>query len=199
MPGRLRNLTNGTYLFTASETEKNNILTNYATTFKLEGVAYYVWQNTAVPPPSSNTECGIPDFKAEVLAFVNAYRASGAVCHGVTFPAVGALAWSSQLQQSAALHSADMADNNFFAHASATNGSTVGGRVSAAGYNFRSVGENIAAGYTGTRQVMLGWMGSSTGHCENIMNPTHRDIGVSCKMNPTSDYKTYWTMDVGAR
>ena len=35
--------------------------------------------------------------------------------------------------------------------------------------------------------------------CENIMNPTHRDIGVSCKINQTSDYKIYWTMELGTR
>ena len=39
---RFRNLTNSTYFYTANEAEKNNVLAVYATTFALEGVAYYV-------------------------------------------------------------------------------------------------------------------------------------------------------------
>jgi uncharacterized protein YkwD len=186
-------------LFTASEAEKNSIVASYANTFQLEGVAYYVWQSTTVQPPSANVVCGIPNFNVEVLAFVNAYRAKGEVCSGVAYPVTGALAWNSQLEQAALVHSTDMADNNFFAHTSATNRSTLRDRLVSAGYNYRSAGENIAAGYTSVRSVMLGWMGSTTGHCENIMAASHRDIGVSCKINQASDYKTYWTMELGSR
>ena len=46
---RFRNLTNGTYLFSAYEAEKNAIVANYSTIFQLEGVAYYVRQD-ATPP-----------------------------------------------------------------------------------------------------------------------------------------------------
>jgi hypothetical protein len=48
---RFRNLTNGTYLFSASEVEKNAILANYANIFTLEGVAYYVLQDGPAPTP----------------------------------------------------------------------------------------------------------------------------------------------------
>jgi hypothetical protein len=44
---RFRNLLNGTYLFSAYETEKNAILRDYSAVFKLEGVAYYVRQDGA--------------------------------------------------------------------------------------------------------------------------------------------------------
>ncbi len=44
---RFRNLLNGTYLFSAFETEKNAILRDYSAIFKLEGVAYYVRQDGA--------------------------------------------------------------------------------------------------------------------------------------------------------
>jgi Protein of unknown function (DUF1566)/Repeat of unknown function (DUF5648) len=46
---RFRNLTNGTYLFSAYEAEKNAIVANYSAVFQLEGVAYYVRQD-AIPP-----------------------------------------------------------------------------------------------------------------------------------------------------
>lgn len=44
---RFRNLLNGTYLFSAFETEKDAILRDYSAVFKLEGVAYYVRQDGA--------------------------------------------------------------------------------------------------------------------------------------------------------
>ena len=42
---RFRNLTNGTYLFSAYEAEKNAIVANYAGVFLLEGISYYVQQS----------------------------------------------------------------------------------------------------------------------------------------------------------
>ncbi len=39
---RFRNLTNGSYFYTASESEKNDVVNNFNRTFVLEGVAYFV-------------------------------------------------------------------------------------------------------------------------------------------------------------
>jgi uncharacterized protein YkwD len=192
---RFRNKTNGTYLFSAFEAEKDNIVANFTSTFELEGVAYYVWQNIAA---QSDVTCGLTNFQAEMLAVVNAKRAAGAVCNGVAYPAVGALVWNSQLQQAATVHSTDMSTKDFFAH-TGSDGSSLIQRLPAAGYSYRSAGENIAAGYTSVTQVVTGWMDSTTGHCENIMKATHRDIGVSCKIYAPSTYKTYWTMELGSR
>lgn len=47
---RFRNVTNGTYLFSAYESEKDAILATYPTVFQLEGVAYYVRQGAPVDP-----------------------------------------------------------------------------------------------------------------------------------------------------
>lgn len=192
---RFRNLTNGTYLFSAFEVEKDNIVANYASTFTLEGVAYYVWQNLAA---QNDVSCGLANFQADMLAVVNAQRASGAVCNGVAFPAVGALVWNSQLQQAATAHSTDMSTKDFFAH-TGSDGGTLRQRLPSAGYNYSSAGENIAAGYTSVSQVVAAWMASTTGHCENIMKSTHRDMGVSCKIYTPSTYRTYWTMELGTR
>jgi hypothetical protein len=49
---RFRNLTNGTYLFSAYEAEKNAIVANYSAVFELEGIAYYVRQDA--PPPNND-------------------------------------------------------------------------------------------------------------------------------------------------
>ena len=49
---RFRNKTNGTYLFSAFESEKDAIVANYPTVFELEGIAYYVRQDA---PPAALT------------------------------------------------------------------------------------------------------------------------------------------------
>jgi alpha-tubulin suppressor-like RCC1 family protein len=47
---RFRNKTNGTYLFTAYESEKDAIVANYSSIFALEGIAYYVRQDAQADP-----------------------------------------------------------------------------------------------------------------------------------------------------
>ena len=100
------------------------------------------------------------------------------------------------LTQAAEAHSQDMVKNNFFAH-NGSDGSTLGTRVTAAGYAWSSLGENIAAGQRTVNEVVDGWM-ASDGHCANIMNGTFQEIGVVCVPGTAADtYPTYWTMDLG--
>lgn len=48
---RFRNLTNGTYLNTSYESEKDAIVRDYPLIFKLEGIAYYVRNDNTTPLP----------------------------------------------------------------------------------------------------------------------------------------------------
>jgi uncharacterized protein YkwD len=160
---------------------------------------------TATTPPAQSPSatdnditCGIAGFQGDLLNRINILRTSGAVCGGVGYPAARGLVWDGQLQNAATAHATDMATNNFFAHQSATNGSTLRDRVPAAGYNYQSAGENIAAGQTSVAQVMADWTNSPS-HCANMMKATFRDIGVSCKINPNSVYRYYWVMELGVR
>lgn len=191
---RFRNLTNGTYLFTANEAEKNNIVANYATIFALEGVAYYVWQDVS---SQSDSTCGLSNFQAELLSRINTIRASGAVCGGIAYASVGSLTWDFQLQQAATVHATDMSTKDFFSH-TGSDGTTLRQRLPAAGYMHRFAGENIAAGQTTVAQTMADLMASPS-HCANIMRPEHRDIGMSCKTYEGSTYKNYWVMELGVR
>ena len=71
------------------------------------------------PTASGDTSCGLnppAGIQAEVLQRVNAFRASGAVCGGVAYPAAGALSWNANLLQAAKGHATDMATNNYFSH-----------------------------------------------------------------------------------
>ncbi len=142
--------------------------------------------------------CGLPNFQAEMTAHVNTARAAGAVCGGVAFPPAGGLRWDTQLQNAATAHSEDMANNNFFAHQSATNGSTLRERIPAAGYKYSSAGENLGAGQTSVAQVVAEWVASPS-HCAALMKANFVDMGVSCKSNPGTAYGTYWTMELGVR
>ena len=85
---------------------------------------------------------------------------------------------SSRLVKAAQIHAADMARLNTMAHdlpGAAQPGLT--DRASFVGYNFRSLGENIAEGYPDVSSVMNGWM-NSPGHRSNILGAGYTEIGV---------------------
>ncbi len=144
----------------------------------------------------ADVTCGLPDFQAEALRRVNAHRAAGAACGARgSYPSAPALTWNTVLTDASYGHSLDMANQNYFSHTS-RDGRSAGDRVTAAGYRWSLVGENIAAGYGTVANVVAGWM-ASDGHCANLMNPNFRDFGLACARNGTSTYGDYWTMDLG--
>ena len=58
------------------------------------------------------------------------------------------------------------------------------------------MGENIAAGYTSTADVMSGWM-NSTGHRANILRKSHTELGVGFVYDENSQYKYHWVQLFG--
>jgi len=151
----------------------------------------------STPSSAAASTCGLSNFQASALAKVNQYRAAGATCgsHGA-FPSAAALSWNALLTQAAEGHSQDMVANDFFAHNS-SDGRTFDQRITASGYNWSRVAENIAAGQTSVDEVMAGWM-ASEGHCVNIMNASLTEIGMVCVAGSASNtYRTYWAMDLG--
>jgi uncharacterized protein YkwD len=117
-----------------------------------------------------------------VVELVNQQR-SNAGCSPVTI--------STKLLDAAQTHSQDMATHNYFSHTGLDN-SEVWDRVSAAGYAWSRVAENIAAGYGSPESVMSGWMRSG-GHADNILNCSYRHIGVGVYEFSGSTYRIYWT------
>ena len=150
------------------------------------------------PAPVEDTSCGLNapgGIQAEILQRVNALRVSGAVCGSVAYPAVGALNWNTTLLQAAKGHATDMATNNYFSH-TGLDGRSPAQRVSAAGYNYSRMGENIAAGQPSVASVMAAWIASPS-HCQNMMTPEYLDIAVACVRNDASAYRLYWAMEMG--
>jgi len=150
----------------------------------------------ADPPAAIDITCGLANFGADALRLINARRAAGATCGARgSFAPTGPLAAQPQLTTAAYGHSRDMADNNYFSHTS-PDGRTLGARVTAAGYVWTTVGENIAAGYGTVQQTIDAWM-TSDGHCANLMEPRFTEFGLACASNTGSTYRTYWTLDMG--
>lgn len=152
----------------------------------------------APAPASSSADitCGLASFQADALRLINARRAAGASCGARgSFPATTALSWNTPLTDAAYGHSRDMATLNYFSHTSA-DGRTLGTRITAAGYAWSSVGENIAAGYGSVQSVVDGWM-ASDGHCANLMSASFVHMGLACARQTGSTYGTYWTLDLG--
>jgi PKD repeat protein len=107
------------------------------------------------------------------------------------------LSWDTELHDAARGHSVDMATNNYFSHTS-QDGRTFSDRIQAAGYQYNTAGENIAAGYSTPEAAMNGWMNSS-GHRANILNSSYCDLGVGYAYDSGSTYDHYWTQDFGRK
>lgn len=91
-------------------------------------------------------------------------------------------------------HSADMVRRGFFAHQN-PDGAQVWDRALAAGYLYRKVAENIAAGQRDAPEVVGGWM-NSPGHRANILDRELTEIGVG--LAPGGPYGIIWTQVFGA-
>ena len=90
-----------------------------------------------------------------------------------------------------------MAAHDYFSHDS-LDGRSAGDRITAAGYRWRAYAENIAAGYPTPAAVVAGWI-ESPGHCQNLMNPTYRELGVGFAPSVGASFGSYWVQDFGAR
>ncbi|WP_309682923.1 CAP domain-containing protein [Polaromonas sp.] len=136
------------------------------------------------------------DVQARVLALVNEARARPRRCGAQAFAAARPLQPSATLQGVADAHAADMARHSYFSH-SGRDGSRVDARASRAGYPWRSIGENIAAGQMQADAAMQGWL-ASAGHCANIMSPAFSEMGVAFAVNNSSSAGIYWVQVFGA-
>ena len=78
-----------------------------------------------------------------------------------------------------------------------THGTNFASRISAVGYDWRMAGENIATGYDTPRAVVRAWM-ASPGHCENILDPSYRNVGTGLSDRAVRGFATgpgTWTQD----
>ncbi|MEO8429522.1 MAG: CAP domain-containing protein, partial [Verrucomicrobiota bacterium] len=129
--------------------------------------------------------------------------------HGTDYADVPAssapLAPNQFLTLAARNQSEDLAKQNLFQHDTVTDSAYYDpvaqpepwDRMTAEGYVWNSAGENIAAGYSGSDAVYLGWW-NSTGHRVNMNNSGLREIGNGYFYRSDSTYHAYYTMDLGS-
>ncbi|MFJ5999463.1 CAP domain-containing protein [Streptomyces sp. NPDC092370] len=123
-------------------------------------------------------------FEAQVLALVNKER-SAAGCSPVTA--------NDRLTRAADDYSDVMASSGVMSH-TGPDGSTMTTRVEAAGYQWSTLGENIARGQADAASVMKSWM-NSPGHRANILNCSFKELGVGVHVG---DGGPWWTQNFGA-
>jgi uncharacterized protein YkwD len=124
----------------------------------------------------------------DLVARINAFRAA---------KGLPTLTVSDTLTAAAKWMSADMGARNYFAHTS-LDGRSPTQRMADAGYPAFGTwtGEDLAAGYTTTADVLNGWI-NSPGHYAVLVNPQYRAIGVGRGYTAGSTYGWYWTADFG--
>ena len=162
---------------------------------RFSGTQPQTWLVLASPftPPSAEQAGAIG---ARVLALVNLARREARNCGDKPFAATTALKWNDTLERTGLLHAADMAGHSYFSH-DGRDGSKPAARATRAGYVWRAVGENIAAGQTTAEAAVQGWIDSPP-HCANLMSPQFTEMGVAYSVNLQSAMGIYWAQLFGA-
>lgn len=141
--------------------------------------------NTPYVSPSGNSNCNYSQnggYASLVISLINQARAAA------NLPT---LSVNSQLMTAAQTHSADMACNNFLDH-TGSDGSWIGDRLIAAGYNSYSYAEIIAVG---TPQNAIEQWAADAPHWEMVLNPSMTQIGAGYAYYADSDFGAYITVD----
>ncbi|MGB0552295.1 MAG: CAP domain-containing protein [Alphaproteobacteria bacterium] len=132
------------------------------------------------------------DWRREILRRVNAFRSG----HGL-----GPLRIDRRLSVAAQYHADDMASRDYFDHVS-PDGGTHGERASRAGYRWRMILENLAAGQPTPAEAVEGWK-DSPGHRRAMLNPEIREMGIGYTYLPQDRGRVkavhYWAMSMGRR
>lgn len=125
-----------------------------------------------------------------VLELINEARRQSRRCGGKRYPATAPLQSNASLRDAALAHARDMASRDRLSH-EGTAGSKPAERVTRAGYSWKAVAENIAAGQPSAREAVDTWL-ASPGHCENLMNPRYSETGIAHAVNPEADKGIFW-------
>lgn len=100
------------------------------------------------------------------------------------------------LATAALRHSRDQASGGAMGHIG-SDGSAPGDRLTAAGYPWALVSENVAAGYASASAVVSAWMDSPP-HRATILSPRAIHAGAGYIHDPTAPMRHFWTLNVAA-
>lgn len=140
--------------------------------------------------------CGNEGMLAVSAAGTPAVRSTGGSTRFAERPR---LAWNPMLAETARRHAESMATEGYFNHVD-SQGRTVGARARAAGYRYRVVGENLAAGHASVEEAIRGWLLSAS-HCRNLIDERFTEFGIARVHSPNAGdrYGEYWTLVLGVQ
>jgi uncharacterized protein YkwD len=118
---------------------------------------------------------------AAAASMISGYRANNNLPAVTLDPALMKLAQS----DAEAMAGRDKLDHN------ATR--TLGRRLKASGYDAKSAGENISAGYHTVAEAFSGWRDSPPHRATMLLKGATR-MGIAAVHTPTSKYKVYWAL-----
>lgn len=125
-----------------------------------------------------------------LFALVNAARAEARVCGRKRFGAAPPLSRDPALDSAAKRQAGDLAVSGELSHRGA-DGSMPGERVTASGYRWAEVAENVAADQTDASAVVATWL-ASPGHCAALMDPRYSDTGLALASGEEHGHGLYW-------
>lgn len=157
-------------------------------TYRSDKETWIVLAARAVQPAAEDAAA----IAARVLELVNAAREESRRCGRRRFEAAPPLSLSRVLTETASRQARDMASHHSLDHRG-SDGSDPGERISRAGYRWRAIGENIAAGQPNADAVVADWLESSE-HCKNIMEPQFTEMGVAFELAPSEQPAIYWAL-----
>lgn len=96
------------------------------------------------------------------------------------------LSWNAQLDDAAQSYAGYLYATDQFSHTAGN--STIGERVTATGYQWRKVGENLGQGYADEKAMIAGWE-ASPGHKANQNDPDFEEFGLG--VSGTGSKKTW--------
>jgi uncharacterized protein YkwD len=114
-------------------------------------------------------------WEEEAVKLINQHRAKGTNCPSGNKSAVGPVGMNAALRRAAQLHSWDQSYAGYFSHTSC-NGRSPWQRAAAEGTS--ASGEVIAWGHSSPSMAVEGWMASTAGHCDALMNGNYKEIGL---------------------
>ncbi|RIA55686.1 Cysteine-rich secretory protein family protein [Dichotomicrobium thermohalophilum] len=124
---------------------------------------------------------------AEALALVNRYREDNGL---------PPLDLDPQLEQAALAHAQDLADHDRISHFG-SDGSDPWERVQRTGYDPKVAAENVGTGQLTFGELFREWK-RSPDHNSNLLLPDATHMGVAVVQNPDTQFKTFWSLVVGA-
>ncbi|MEQ9490471.1 MAG: CAP domain-containing protein [Alphaproteobacteria bacterium] len=137
------------------------------------------------PPEPANR-----NWRQMVLEEVNRFRARYAL---------RPLRLNGQLNRAAQAHADDMAARDFFAHET-PEGRSPAQRARAAGYRYRKILENLAAGQPSPKEAVEGWK-NSPGHRKAMLDRDITEAGIGYRFQPNDNgairSSHYWAMSMG--